>query len=349
MSVKQRNTPVRRQRGRCAHRGLRRRQPRGSARRSGARLPRLACAVGRRRPAAGRAVPDHPLRQPRCRPVVGAQARFGVRHGPLRRRFRRGYRRAEPGPAGARAGPRLGLGGHVGVPDPARCQRPGRDVHVGVRTEPGHPGRLHLQRPAAALAPATLRAVGQSDFAVQLHGTVLDTAAGAAVPSVGAVDPGVAAQRGRQHSRRADPSLRRFGQGCGPVGEDLPRQLLSDAELSPARARLRRAGAADRQHQRQVRAALRLRRDRALGAAAVAPRHQGRSLFADVASAGDGGGGARVRRPGRGQTAEPRAAARAGRASTRSPSATPWCRSPAQAAGSAARPRSPSRARAPRW
>ena len=36
-----------------------------------------------------------------------------------------------------------------------------------------------------------------------------------------------AAQRGRQHPRRADPSLRQPGQRRRPLGEDLPRQLLS--------------------------------------------------------------------------------------------------------------------------
>ena len=169
------------------------------------------------------------------------------------------------------------------------------------------------------------------------------------VPPADAVEPDGAAQRGRQHPRRSDPSLRRLGQGCRPFGEDLPRQLLSGSQLPPAPARLRRAGAADRQHPGQVRAPLRLRRGRALGAAAVAPRHQSRSLFTDVASAGDGGGGARVRRPGRRQTAEPRACCARRWGARARPSATPWCRSPAPAAGSAARPRSPSRARAPRW
>ena len=61
-----------------------------------------------------------------------------------------------PGPARARAGPRLGLGGHVGVPDPAGCRRPRRLVHVGVRPEPGPTGRLHLQRSAPTVAPAAV-------------------------------------------------------------------------------------------------------------------------------------------------------------------------------------------------
>ena len=108
------------------------------------------------------------------------------------------------------------------------------------------------------------------------------------------------------------------GQRRRPFGENLSRQLLSLVlRTRPRRPRHRRAGAADRQHQGQVRAAVRVRRHPALGAAAVAARHQGRSLFADVAPAGDGGGGARLRRSGRRQTAQPRAAARADRPSPR--------------------------------
>ena len=60
-----------------------------------------------------------------------------------------------------------------------------------------------------------------------------------------------------------------------------------------------------------------LRRHAAMGAAAVAPRHQGRPLGADVAPAGAGDRGDRIRRLSGRQAAEPGTAARAGRAATR--------------------------------
>ena len=142
-------------------------------------------------------------------------------------------RRAEPRPAGARAGPRLGVGRHVGVPDPPGRQRPGRVVHVGVRTEPGHPGRLHLQRSAPALAPATVCAVGQPDAALHLYGAASRYRCWRrwclrltlSIPTVrrNAVDNIPVDQI--HHSAE-------LGQGCRPFGEDLPRQLLSGSQFS---------------------------------------------------------------------------------------------------------------------
>ena len=148
-------------------------------------------------------------------------------------------------------------------------------LHVGVRPQSGATGRLHLQRSAPALAPAHA-SPGRS---ARRCGS--PTCCCFSIPVLAPLflrltlsHPGGAAQRGRQHPRRADPSLRRLGHRRRPFGEDLPRQLLSVVlRVAPARPRRRRAGAADRQHPGQVRAALRLRRRRALGAAAVAARH----------------------------------------------------------------------------
>ena len=59
--------------------------------------------------------------------------------------------------------------------------RPGASDRVASFTSVSGPsqdqtGRLHLQRAAPAVAPATVRAVDQPGPAVQLHGAVLDTA-----------------------------------------------------------------------------------------------------------------------------------------------------------------------------
>ncbi len=75
----------------------------------------------------------------------------------------------------------------------------------------------------------------------------------------------------------------------------------------------RRARPGDRQHERSVRAPVRLRRHPQVGAATVAPRHPGRPLVADVAPLDDRAVGTRTGRLPRGQASEPVATARAGR------------------------------------
>ena len=137
---------------------------------AGARLARFACAVGRRRPAAGRPVPHHALRQPRCRQIICAQTGFGVHDGVLRRRLRRGDRRRRARRAGARAGPRLGIGGDVGVPVAARRQRSRRVVHVGVRPERRSHEPVHHRQPQAAVPSASVPAGARPAAAVVLYG-----------------------------------------------------------------------------------------------------------------------------------------------------------------------------------
>ena len=78
--------------GRCSHRRLRAGQPGRADAGDGARLARFARVVGRRRLAAGRPVPDHPLRQPRRWQIVCTQAGFGIHNRQARRRPRRGHR-----------------------------------------------------------------------------------------------------------------------------------------------------------------------------------------------------------------------------------------------------------------
>ena len=176
-------------------------------------------------PLLARAVPDHPLRQPRCRAVVGAQTRLGVHDGPVRRRLRRGDRRAEPRAAGARAGPRLGLGGRVGVPDPARRRRPGRLVHVGVRPELRTSWSITSSAVCGGrgVRGSFSRAISQA-LRLTYMAVLLDSGAGAAAAPAGAVG---ARRCGAtsvdnipvdqiHHSEQPGQRRRAFGEECTP-------------------------------------------------------------------------------------------------------------------------------------
>ncbi len=151
-------------------RSLRRGQSRRADAGAGARLAGFPCAVGRRRPVAGRPIPDRALRQPRCRQNIGAQTGFGVHDGVLRRRLRRRDRRLRARRAGSCAGARLGIGRDVGVPVAARRKRSRRVVHIGVRPQRRSHEPVHHRQPQAAVPSASVPAGAGSAAAVVLHG-----------------------------------------------------------------------------------------------------------------------------------------------------------------------------------
>ncbi|EUA28033.1 alpha/beta hydrolase fold family protein [Mycobacterium xenopi 3993] len=182
----------------------------------------------------------------------------------------------------------VGSGSTCAAPTPAT----GSPRSLRCPAQPAPPRRLHLQRSAPPVPPASLRQSAQPGIAAELHGGLLDTAIGTAYCSTGLVQQGNSTPTGRGYSRRAGPPLAKSCPGCGIFGKDLPRQLLSVVRRCAARPLRRRAGSTHRQHRRPVRAALRVRRHRPLGPAAVAARHQGGPLVTDVAPAGAGERGA---------------------------------------------------------
>ena len=185
----------------------------------------------------------------------------------VRRRLRRGDRRAEPRPAGARAGPRLGLGGHLALPEPARCQRPGRLVHLGVRPEPGPAGRLHLQRSAPSLAPAQVRR-GRSARRCGSATWCSSRSPCSRRCSFG-LTLSIPARCGETWSTtsRSSRSItrRNLASDAARSVKTYPANYFRSFSGARRHPRRRRAGAADRQHQGQVRAAVRLRRHRRAG------------------------------------------------------------------------------------
>ena len=214
------------------------------------------------------------------------KAGFGLHDGLLCRRLRRGGRRDGTRAAGTRAGARLGIGGHVGVPVPARRQRSRRVVHIGVRAQRRPPQPLHHRQPQAAVPSETVPACAEPVPVLLLHGVLLHPRGGAPrrAPFPGRGAATFARGAGRNPCGETAP-LGHLQDGRRQQPEGLRRQLLPQCGFGKGRPLRRRASAAHRQHQRPIRAALRLRRHQELGAAAVAARHQGRPLVADVARA----------------------------------------------------------------
>ena len=121
----------------------------------------------------------------------------------------------------------------------------------------------------------------------------------------------------RPRSGRAAVPQRQRRRRPGQLTEDLPLARCRTADHVPRRPLRQRAGAAGRRREGSCGAAARIRRPVAMGAAAVASRHQRRPLVADVASAGAGRRRRGTGRPPRGQAREPVVVARAGRPQAR--------------------------------
>ena len=202
-------------------------------------------------------------------------------------------------PTGARAGSRLGFGGHLGIPDPAR-----RGDRIASFTSVSGPSTDHYKAAiwADLARPHRPRRFGRA-LSRMLRLTYMFPL------SVPVISPAAVRWLFGSDASLTDgvPAGQRYRGAT--FATDMVNSLkiyraMTSANPRSYRARplRRRAGTADRQHQGPGGSSGRPRRRVPLGSTVVAPRYQGRPLVADVARADDRTVGARARRPSRRQS-----------------------------------------------